>query len=300
MQTSGGRTLRPSVLFINDGLPTVGVQDIKTILTHVQSKPAAQRIFTFGVGYDVNTYLLDKIAETGRAVSDYIAPEENIEEKISRFFDKVSRPVLTDLQVELAEGQVVDVYPKQLPDLFDDDQLMLVGRYARAGAAAVVLRGTSGHVQRRFTYQGQFAQTAENDFLPRLWAFRKIAYLVDDMRTHGENAEVRKEIETLSKEYGVLSPFTAFLAQEDEARVLPVALDRHPGRFKLEAYSSGAPAQGLMNAVGAAAVQLSKGLREMKEKKVADSNEQNGYAGGKGLCCATTSGWKPATTASLC
>ncbi len=272
-----------SVLFITDGLPTVGVQDIKAILSHVQSKPAGQRIFTFGVGNDVNTYLLDKIAETGRAVSDYIAPEENIEEKISRFFDKVSRPVLTDLQVELAEGQVLDVYPKQLPDLFDGDQLMLVGRYARAGAAPVVLRGTSGHAQRRFTYQGQWAQKAENDFLPRLWAFRKIAYLVEDMRTHGENAEVRKEIEALSKEYGVLSPFTAFLAQEDEARALPVVLDHHPGRFMIEAHSAGAPAQGPMNAVGAAAVQLSKGLREMKEKKVVDSNEQFRYAGGKGF-----------------
>jgi len=270
-----------SVLFITDGLPTVGVQDIKTILAHVQRKPTAQRIFTFGVGYDVNTYLLDKIAETGRAVSDYIAPEENIEEKIGRFFDKVSSPVLTDLQVELAEGRVLDVYPKQLPDLFDDDQLIMVGRYAQAGAAPVVLRGTSGHAQRRFTYQGQFAQKAENDFLPRLWAFRKIAYLVDDMRTHGENAEVRKEIEALSKEYGVLSPYTAFLSQEDEARVLPVVRDRHSSRTKLDAYAFSASAQAPMYAVGAEAVQLSKGLREMKEKKVVDSNEQIRYVGGR-------------------
>jgi Ca-activated chloride channel family protein len=275
-----GRTMQ--VVFMTDGLPTVGVQDIKTILEHVRQAAAPARIFAFGVGYDVNTYLLDKIAEQSRAVADYIAPQENIEEKISRFFDKVSKPVLTDLQLTVNSITVRDVYPKSLPDLFLGDQLLVVGRYEGSGQSAMVLQGRSGKDPVRFVYEANFAGREQNTFLPRLWASRKIAYLVDDMRTHGENEEVRKEIEALSKEFGILSPYTSFLAQEDEARPGPqtlggVAMSNQLSQQLFRKSDASAP----VASVGAGAVQVSKQLREMKEQQVLDSGQQARYVGDK-------------------
>ncbi len=274
-----GRT--GSVVFITDGLPTVGVQDVKTILAHVAAKKTPSRIFTFGVGNDVNTWLLDKVAETSRAVADYIAPDENIEEKISGFFDKVSKPVLTDLTLELTRISVRDRYPQDLPDLFQNDQLLLVGRYTTSGETDITLKGTARNAAQRFSYNGRFPQRAENEFLPRLWASRKIAWLVDEMRTHGENEEVKKEIESLSKEYGVMSPYTAFLAQEDEKR--DMALSRAP-LLNWSGASHEKRSQAPMAAaqsVGGVAVSVSKRLREMKEEAVLDSDHQIRYAGDK-------------------
>ena len=279
-RAKAGRSMQ--VVFLTDGLPTVGVQDIKSILEHVRQATTPARIFAFGVGYDVNTYLLDKIAEQSRAVTDYITPEENIEEKISRFFDKVSKPVMTDLQLTVSRVGVRDIYPKNLPDLFLGDQLLVVGRYEGSGPATMVVQGRSGKDPVRFVYEADFAGRQQNAFLPRLWASRKIAYLVDDMRTHGENEEVRKEIESLSKEFGILSPFTAFLAQEDEARPGSLTLGgvAAPSQRSLQRLSKsniGAP----MAAVGADAVYASKQLREMKEQQVPDATPDARHVGDK-------------------
>jgi Ca-activated chloride channel family protein len=275
-----GRTMQ--VVFMTDGLPTVGVQDIKTILEHVRQAATPARIFAFGVGYDVNTYLLDKIAEQSRAVADYITPQENIEEKISRFFDKVSKPVMTDLQLTVNRITMRDVYPKSLPDLFLGDQLLVVGRYEGTGQAAIVLNGRSGKDPVRFVYEANFADREQNSFLPRLWASRKIAYLVDDMRTHGETEEVRKEIEALSKEFGILSPYTSFLAQEDEVRpgaqtLGGVSMSKPLTQQLFRKCDASAPAA----SVGAGAVHASKQLREMKEQQVLDTNDQARYVGDK-------------------
>jgi Ca-activated chloride channel homolog len=275
-----GRTMQ--VVFMTDGLPTVGVQDVKTILEHVRQAATPARIFAFGVGYDVNTYLLDKIAEQGRAATDYIAPQENIEEKISRFFDKVSKPVLTDLQLTVNRIAVRDVYPKSLPDLFLGDQLLVVGRYEGTGQTAIVLQGRSGKDPVRFVYETQFASQQQNSFLPRLWASRKIAYLVDDMRTHGENEEVRKEIESLSKEFGILSPYTSFLAQEDKAGPAPLTIGgvAAPDQFSMQLFRK-SDASAPVASVGAGAVQASKQLRRMKEEQVLSSSHEARYAGDK-------------------
>ena len=261
-----------SVVFITDGLPTVGAQDINTILSHTATRLTSSRIFTFGVGYDVNTFLLDKVAESSRAVADYIAPEENLEEKISRFFDKVSKPVLTDLEVTLSSGKIKDQYPPRLPDLFHNDQLLLVGRYEDAGATELILKGTSENQVHRFSYRGRFAAQAENEFLPRLWASRKIAYLVDDMRIHGENVEVRKEVEALSKEYGVLSPFTAYIAQEDLDQTHTLSFSRPQAMGKMAAEVDHGLMSLSMPSVGGVAVSMSKQLRQMKENEVVSSN----------------------------
>ena len=85
---------RPAmVVFVTDGLPTVGTTDIKQILKNAaDANRASVRLFSFGVGHDVNTSLLDKLAADNRGTSDYIEPNEDLEVKVSNFFSKVKLP----------------------------------------------------------------------------------------------------------------------------------------------------------------------------------------------------------------
>jgi Ca-activated chloride channel family protein len=207
-----------SILFITDGLPTVGETDIGKIITNVADKNTDKiKVFTFGVGYDVNTVLLDKIAASNRAASDYIEPKENIEQKISSFYDKISFPVLTDLSLDWGRIAVEDVFPKKLPDLFKGSQLTVLGRYDKGMKTDISLAGKVKDKNKKFTYEADFSSfKKEHDFIPYLWATRKIGYLMDEVRLHGENKELKDEIIRLSKKYGVMSPYTSFLVQEEE------------------------------------------------------------------------------------
>lgn len=233
-----------AIVFLTDGLPTVGERDPDQILkmTREQNPSRAIRMFNFGVGYDVNVHLLDQLAEAHRGASEYVRPEENIEAKVSRFYDRISLPLLTDLRLRIEGVETYEVYPVELPDLFAGDQLMVVGRYRGGGRATVYLEGQERNRRAQARQSVEFpARNDEMDFLPRLWAARKIGYLLNEWRLN-RNEEVRAEIIRLAQEYGIVTQFTAFLIDEDmilarEALRMRRALSA-PGGF------GGAPASG--------------------------------------------------------
>ncbi len=213
-----------TIVFLTDGRPTVGVRDVSNILNNIEGKNTASlRIFVFGVGYDVNTHLLDLIAQKTRAVAEYIAPEEEIELKVSGFFDKVSFPVMTNVALDFGEMKIIDLYPKQMPDLFSGSQLLVFGRYQVAADAAITLSGIMAGEQKQLVYEETFPETnQENAFVETLWATRKIGYLLDEIRLNGEDEELRDEVIRLAKKYGVVTPYTSYLVQEDEVEPQPV------------------------------------------------------------------------------
>ena len=219
LKTIKGAKGLPMIVFLTDGLPTIGETNTETILKAIGGANAEKaRLFVFGVGYDVNTELLDRLAGDNRATSDYVTPKENIEVKVSSFYQKVANPVLSDLKLDIPGLKTLDVYPKTLPDLFRGSQLMLLGRYQGGGAKAIKLSGTVGGKPQEFVYETTFAETADNGFLPRLWAVRKVSYLLDEIRLRGKNKELEDEIVKLGKQYGIVTPYTSFLVVEDGAR----------------------------------------------------------------------------------
>ncbi len=219
-----------TIVFLTDGRPTVGVRDVSNIMNNIEGKNTASlRIFVFGVGYDVNTHLLDLVAQKTRAVAEYIAPEEEIEIKVSGFFDKVSFPVMTNVALDFGDMKVTDLYPKQMPDLFIGSQLLVFGRYQVAVDAAITLSGIMAGEQKQFVYEETLPETnQENDFVGTLWATRKIGYLLDEIRLHGEDEELRDEVIRLAKKYGVVTPYTSYLVQEDEVEPQPVQVADRP------------------------------------------------------------------------
>src|SRR2546425_1770323 len=210
-----------AVIFLTDGLPTIGNTDENQIVANAKKNSGGNvRVFCFGIGHDVNTHLLDKIAEETRAFSQYVLPQEDIEVKVSNFFAKIKDPVLTNPALAFTgDIRTTKLYPTPLPDLFRGEQLVLVGRYSGKGASAAVLEGMVNGTKKKFTYDVGFsAETTEHDFIPRLWATRRVGYLLEEIRLHGENAEIKEEVTELARKYSIVTPYTAYLIVEDEAR----------------------------------------------------------------------------------
>ncbi len=210
---------RPTIIiFLTDGLPTEGVVDPDQILVNVAQAAAPARparLFVFGVGNDVDTVLLDKLAEQHHGASAYVRPGQRIDEAVSGFYAKVSTPVLSDLSLDFGPAQAEDLYPSPLPDLFAGSQLVAVGRYRHPGPAALTLQGSINGQRQTFTYPDQtFSSSGSQDFIPRLWATRRIGYLLTQIRLHGENKELTDEIVKLSVRYGIITPYTSYLVTE--------------------------------------------------------------------------------------
>jgi Ca-activated chloride channel family protein len=221
------------IVFLTDGLPTIGETNIDRILENVKKANAGGvRLFVFGVGNDVNTKLLDKLAEDNHGSRDYVAENEDLELKLSNFYGTIANPVLSDLKLTFDSALGVhDTYPKVLPDLFKGGELVIFGRYANPGKGKVELAGRCGDEDLKRSWEESFAQTdAGQEYLPRLWATRKVGYLLDEIRLHGENKEVREEVVQLAKRFGIVTPYTSMLImEEDQGRIARGEGDRIEG-----------------------------------------------------------------------
>jgi Ca-activated chloride channel family protein len=223
------------VVFLTDGLPTVGVTSISEIESRARNtRPEDAHLFTFGVGYDVNAPFLDRLAQEGRGASDYVKPEEDIEVKVAALFEKISSPVLRDVTVLVEGARAFDVFPRTVPDLFRGEQLVVLGRFegARSGAGAVTVRGTTPDGNRvvvRATMDPA-PRPGRHGYVPTLWASRKIAYLTDQARLEGETPQLREAIVGLSREYGILTQYTSYYVGEDEPSAAVARRDRNASR----------------------------------------------------------------------
>ncbi len=213
---------RPTYLiFLTDGLPTEGVVDSQQILDNFQKSAASNlRLFAFGVGYDVDTFLLDSLTRDHHGLSTYVQPGENLDEALSGFYARISTPVLTNLSLDFGKLSTHDLYPNPLPDLFAGTQVIIVGRYQTGGTAALTLTGLVNGTQQVFHFDAQqfakdnSAKTGPLSGLPRLWATRKVGYLLEKVRLDGADQETIDQIVKLSIRYGIVTQYTSYLVTE--------------------------------------------------------------------------------------
>jgi Ca-activated chloride channel family protein len=225
---------RPSyILFLTDGLPTAGDTNEAAIADHVKTANQNHaRLFVFGVGNDVNSRLLDRLSGGNSGTSDYVRPDEDIEGKVSSFFRKLTSPVLSDIRLSFEGVDVNRSYPRDIPDLFEGGQIVWVGRYRDARSTRLVLEGKVGNESKRFEFPVELAREGEGGsykFVETLWAVRRVGYLIDQIDLHGQNKELIDELVELSKNYGILTPYTSFLADERVNIHLRADLGRRAG-----------------------------------------------------------------------
>jgi Ca-activated chloride channel family protein len=283
---------RPKMLvFMTDGLPTVDETNVNRIVDNVRKaiKPGV-RLFTFGVGYDVNTTLLDKLASDNGGVADYVEPKEDLEVKVSNFFSKVNYPVLTDVQLDMGGAQTDLIYPRGIPDVFRGSQVTLIGRYSNPDdlkSVQLKLTGRSGGVTRTYTYANlSFPLRSDaNEYLPRLWATRRVGWLMEQVRSNGEQKELRDEIVDLGTRYGIVTPYTSYLALENTANVtslnaqpivtdsVNVARTTTLGGLSGGVAPSSSPSPKMRATTGSVAVQQSKAARAQQEAAFAKDDD---------------------------
>jgi len=219
---------RPSyVLFLTDGLPTAGVTNEMQIVDNArEANEVRARIFSFGVGYDVNSRLLDKLVRSNHGQSEYVRPDEDIEDRVSRLYRRIESPVMTDVQIEFVldevkteEGKPVNrVYPKDSFDLFAGEQLVVVGRYKKSGAAKVIVSGSVGGREQKLDFPAELTRKSKDEtfaFVEKLWAVRRVGEILDEIDLKGKNDELVKELIDLATRHGILTPYTSFLADEN-------------------------------------------------------------------------------------
>src|SRR5436190_1504432 len=267
----GIRILRPV-----DRFNVVAFAGVDRIVENIaKARIPGARLFTFGVGYDVNTALLDKLAAENGGVADYVEPKEDLEVKVSNFFAKINYPVLADLKLEMPDVQTDLIYPRNLPDLFRGSQLTLIGRYRNPVAlenVRLLLSGTSNGKSRSVFYDKlRFPLREEsNDFLPRLWATRRVGWLMTQVRTNGEQKELIDEIVDLGTRYGIVTPYTSYLALEPGGTVREITAvngrrDSSVGGVSNMQVMTAPKAADARAVTGSVAVQQSKRARAQQE-----------------------------------
>ena len=264
---------RPKMLvFMTDGLPTVGEADIDKILASVrEARSGGIRIFPFGFGYDVNTALLDKLGTDNDGVSDYVQPKEDLEIKVSNFFTRVSSPVLSDISLDFGRVDIDLLYPRKVSNLFRGSQLAIIGRYHNSQdleRASISIKGRSGKQIRNFTFGDLVfpVRDEENSFLPRLWASRRVGWLIEQIRLNGETKELRDEVTDLGTRYGIVTPYTSYLATDGSFQPVLDGMETRGGVLP--------PAKALKEQSGARAVQMSVQQNAMQSNVSATADKK--------------------------
>jgi len=271
------------VVFLTDGKPTVGERDLQRILEAVRAANRARaRLFVFGVGNDVNTFLLDRLAEENRGSRDYVVEGEDIEVKVSSLYGKIAYPALEEVTLTIEGISVHHLAPSKIGDLFHGTRVIVAGRYDGSGNAKILLRGRASGADRSFTFRGLFpAESAENTFIPRVWAMRRVGALLDEIRLHGANDELIGEVVRLGKKYAIVTPYTSALVQEDESPVAAVPETRE--RLRRLGYIGPGAGFEAKKYEGADAVKESRGVRVLRDAEgYAPMAPRAGAAGGGG------------------
>ena len=215
------------VIFLTDGLPTSGeTNEMRIVANAKELNKLHARIFAFGVGYDLNSRLLDKLVRENYGQSEYVRPNEDIEACVSKLYNRIESPVLTGVRLQFvfdaiktSEGDPINrVYPKDSFDLFAGEQLVVVGRYRKPGTAKVIVQGSIGEVQQKFDFPVTLVDKSNDDgfaFIEKLWAVRRVGEILDQLDLNGQNNELVKELVDLATQHGILTPYTSFMADEN-------------------------------------------------------------------------------------
>jgi Ca-activated chloride channel family protein len=205
----------PIVLFLTDGQPTVGEHDPSVIASNVAKHRESRRLFTFGVGADLNVSLIEQLALEGRGTASFVRPEESVERAVGIVASRLTSPLVTDVRIHSDGVRLLKMHPSGPVDIFAGEDLVVLARYDGSGNAVIRFDGqtTSGPVT--WTSRVNFPdRSRENPFVARLWATQRVGYLSAEKRKHGGSREIDDEIRDLGERFGIPTEFSSYLVVE--------------------------------------------------------------------------------------
>jgi Ca-activated chloride channel family protein len=241
-----------TVIFLTDGLATVGIESAEGILEVAeQAAPERTQLFAFGVGFDVDTVLLDALSSTFVGSSHYVTPDERIDMEVQRLYERVDTPVLTDVSIAIEGVHTWDLAPAEIPGMFAGNQALLTGRYVDAGEATVTVTGNSSQGPEEFVYDVFFPAEDDSDpTIAQLWAQRRVADLLTELRIEGTRDSLVEEIVEVATRFGIVTPYTSYLAEEPD-----FAFRDDLAQELVAADAAAAPSSGEGAVVGASAIE---------------------------------------------
>ncbi len=214
-----------SILFVTDGLPTEGETNVEDIVAVVRQgvSDGDRRVFSFGVGYDVNARLLDSMARRGRGEAGYVRPNEDMSDIVGEFYDSIGAPLLTQIDLDFGGVRVSEVYPNPLPDLYRDRDITVFGRYRADHSSSLVVRGQAAGNTWVQEFGAVFDPMAGADtaFVGNLWAHRRVDDLLTEMEEQGESRRLIDEVVELASAWGIVTPYTSYLAVDPNEQIMP-------------------------------------------------------------------------------
>ncbi|MDQ3697808.1 MAG: VIT and VWA domain-containing protein [Gemmatimonadota bacterium] len=215
-RSDGGDEGRLSlVLFVTDGEATVGARDARTLAERAARLRRDARLFTFGLGADVNVMLLEQLALDGRGTAHFVRPDESTERAVEIVATRLTSPLATGLRV-LADGiRLLQMHPAGGVDLFAGQDLVLFARYEGSGPARIAFEGASVAGPVRWSASADFPERErDNAFVPRLWATQRVGWLSAERRRNGASPELDAEIRELGQRYGIPTELTSYFVRE--------------------------------------------------------------------------------------
>ena len=191
------------VIFLTDG--SVGNEE--ELFNIIRKKLGDSRLFTIGIGAAPNSYFMTKAAEFGHGTFTYIGKVEEVNEKMSGLFRKLENPVLTNINVNLPGAIEGEMWPKQLPDLYAGEPVMLSAALKDAGTEMTVT-GTSG--TSKWDTKLSLASNKTESGVGVLWARKKIGSLMDT--AHNNPDEAKKAIIITALDHHQVSKYTSLVA----------------------------------------------------------------------------------------
>ena len=217
---------RNAIVLLSDGQATAS-DDHSSVLAALARSATQTRIFSFGIGNEVNRPLLDRLAAQTGGLADYVSGQDEVERKILLIQAKLSSPVATDLELSVDGVKIHDVTPSRLPNLYRGQQLVLMGRYSGAGEAKLTLSGTLAGKQELLSETVKFPESdGSHPQIQRMWAWRQVDERLAQLRGSEQSPSLIDQVVKLGVDYSIVTPFTAFLVLENESEYQRFSIER--------------------------------------------------------------------------
>jgi len=201
-----------SIVLLSDGLIGADEEVIGRIRDNL--KPG-NRLYSFGVGHSTNRFILNRLAELGRGTVTILPPNEDAVKVAEKFYREINKPIVTNIELEwIGEGKAPEIYPRQAPDLFASQPLVLYGRKADATQGKLKITGAIAGGTYEQILDVNFQQIGGNSAVAQLWGRSRIKDLMNEMYGRESSGGIEAVTNT-ALDYNLLSKYTAFVAVDE-------------------------------------------------------------------------------------